>query len=139
MWLVLALQLIYGPYNATVVDVLDGDTLRLKVALWPGEDRTMDIHVLGVDTPSLIGACDLESLMAKEARAMTRAIVGNQVRLMDVKQLGPNKSFYAQVRNARGERLDEALIKAGYGKAFEKGKQASWCPDLDSSETKSKS
>lgn len=128
MWLLLALQLAYGPYNASVLEVLDADTLRLNVAVWPGEDRQIDVHVLGVDTPSLAGACALETLMAKEAREMTRAIVGKQVRLMDVKQIGQGKKIYAQVRNIRGERLDEKLIQTGYGEKFEKNKFVSWCP-----------
>lgn len=137
MWLVLALSLIYGPYNATVVDVINAETLRLNVAVWPGEDRMITIHVEGLETPSINGACEIEKLMAKEARAVTETIVGRQVRLNDVQQSNNGGKIYAQIRNIRGERLDEALIKSGYARAIVKDESINWCPVKNVAERKS--
>ncbi len=128
MWFMIAVALLYGPYNAKVVNVIDAETLWLKVAVWPGEDRTMKIGVLGVDTPSLNGKCDAEKLMAKEALEMTRAFVGDLVRLNDVRKSKTNGKFYARVRNRRGKLLSEALIEAGYGVPYRKGEKVNWCP-----------
>ncbi len=128
MWLVIALNLLYGPYNATVQSVIDAETLRLEVAVWPGEEKLIDIGVLGVDAPSIDGACDVEKLLAKEAAELTRVFIGKQVRLTDVRRSTKNNKVYAKIRNIRGKLLRDALIQSGYGVPYDKDKKASWCP-----------
>lgn len=128
MWFMLALTLVYGPYNAVVKDVPEPETLTLEVAIWPGEHRTLEISVTDVDAPSLKGECEAETLMAQEAIEITRAFVGRQVRLSEVRQSEQNGKIYATIRNIRGQLLSEALITSGYGAPNEKGKQTRWCP-----------
>jgi len=129
MWFVIALTLFYGPYNATVREVINAETIKFEVAIWPGEQKLIEIGVLGVDTPSLVGLCDAEELLAKEALEMTLVFIGTQARISDVRQSATNGKFYAKVRNKRGKLLSEALIESGYGVPYEKGKKHSWCPE----------
>lgn len=131
MWMALAFSLFYGSYNATVIDVIDADTLKLNVAVWPGEQKVVSISVLGVDTPSLNGKCDAETLLAREAMELTRQFIGDRVVLADVRQSKDNQLFYANVRNKRGKLLSDALIEVGYGVSSEaKNRRATWCPDI---------
>ncbi|MFK8067468.1 MAG: hypothetical protein AB8D52_04415 [Gammaproteobacteria bacterium] len=128
MWFVIALSLLYGPYNAKVQSVIDAETLRLEVAVWPGEEKLIEIGVLSVETPSLDGECDAEKLLAEEAAELTRAFVGKQVRLTDVRRLKGNDKVYAKIRNIQGKSLRDSLIESGYGKPYDKDKKVSWCP-----------
>ncbi len=128
MWYVIAVTLLYGPYNATVEEVIDAETIKLDIAIWPDEQKQIEIGVLGVDTPSLTGECDVEKLIAKEAVEMTRVFIGNQARLTDVRKSATNGKFYAKIRNKRGKLLSDALIDSGYGVPYVKGEKTSWCP-----------
>ncbi len=128
MWFLIAVSLFYGPYNATVREVIDAETIKFDVAIWPGEQKLIEIGVLGVDSPSLVGRCDAEELLAKEALEMTLAFIGTQARLTDVRQSASNGKFYAKIRNKRGKLLSDTLIESGYGVPYVKGEKASWCP-----------
>ena len=128
MWFVIAVTLFYGPYNATVQEVINAETIKFDVAVWPGEQKSIEIGVLGVDSPSIVGRCDTEELLAKEATEMTRIFIGDQARLSDVRQSASNGKFYAKIRNKRGKSLSDALIESGYGVPYVEGEKASWCP-----------
>lgn len=135
MWFALALSLFYGSYNATVIEVVDAQTLKLDVAIWPGEQKTVNIGVLGVVTPSPNGQCDAEKLLAREAIELTRHFIGERVVLADVRmsksdQPDDKQLYYANVRNKRGGLLSHALIEVGYGVPHEEDKQAIWCPEI---------
>ncbi len=129
MWYVIAaVTLIYGPYNATVEEVINAETISFRVAVWPGEEKTIEIGVMGVDSPSLVGRCDVEELLAKEALEMTRVFVGNQARLTDVRQSETNGKFYAKIRNKRGKLLKDVLLETGYAAPLVESKKNNWCP-----------
>jgi len=123
----LLMALLYGPYQARVINVIDGDTLLLNVAVWPGQVNRARIGVAGVDTPELHGACDSERLMAREARDFSRGFVGNRVRVDKLRQTKSGK-LYAEISNTDGRPLAEALINAGYGVPFLRGRKHDWCP-----------
>ncbi len=128
MWYVIAVALLYGPYNANVREVIDAETIKFDVAVWPNEQKLIEIGVLGVDSPSLTGECEAERVMAKEAAEMTRVFIGVQARLTDVQQLKESGKFYATVRNHKGESLHDRLIETGYGVPYVKGETTRWCP-----------
>jgi len=123
----LLMTLLYGPYLARVIDVIDGDTLLLNVAVWPGQVNRARVGVAGVDTPELEGACDSERLMAREARDFSRGFVGNRVRVDKLRQSKTGK-LYAEISNKDGKALAAALIDAGYGVPFVRGGKHRWCP-----------
>lgn len=128
MWYVIALSLLYGPYNAEVQSVIDAETLRLNVAIWPGEVKLIEIGVLSVDSPSPKGKCEAEKVLAEEAAEMTRNFVGKQVRLTDVRRSKKNHKLYAKIINSSGKSLRDVLIKSGYGVPYDKDKRPNWCP-----------
>jgi len=46
----------YAEYYATVVRVIDGDTLEVRVNLWPGLVAEYAVRVRDIDAPELRGA-----------------------------------------------------------------------------------
>jgi endonuclease YncB( thermonuclease family) len=61
-------------YEATLVKVIDGDSLRLKVSLGFNLEGTYDFQLTGLDAPELIGK---QARRAKESKAsLTEMIRG---------------------------------------------------------------
>ena len=129
MPILLALALYYGPYYAYVVKVVDSITVMLDVAVWPGQVNRVTLRLRGVDTPLPFGACETETLMAKDAKAFTRTFLSRQVVIYNIRATREDRSkLWGQIRNDRGEDLKRALIEAGYAAAHRGDARTGWCP-----------
>ena len=117
----------FGPYQATVVKVIDGDTLKLDVAIWPGLTQRINLRLDGIDTPEKRGSPPCEKALAKKATEFTRQFVsGGKVTVSDVK-LGKYAGRALGSVAVGGKDLVQALIQAGHGRAYDGGKRGSWC------------
>ena len=56
----------YTAYQATVVKVIDGDTIQLDVAIWPGLTQRISLGLNGIDTPEKRGLPPCEKEFAKK-------------------------------------------------------------------------
>jgi endonuclease YncB( thermonuclease family) len=129
LWSVVLITLLYGPYQAKIVRVMDANTLKLNVAVWPGQVNQIILKVADIETPQTKGFCETERLMAREARAFTNSFLGRSVLLEDL-QLSQKEGVYtATVKNDRGDDLARALMDAGYAVKFDEQKRSNWCPD----------
>ena len=119
----------YSEYHATVVKVIDGDTLSVSVALWPGLTAEYSVRQRGIDAPELRRAdCAKEREWAVEAKEQLERLydVGTLVRLENVEYDVYSGRVIADVRrwvSDRWRKLDEEMIKAGMAVA--------WTPDMD--------
>ena len=70
-----------APGAATVVKVVDGDTVRVRL---PGRRDTESVRLIGVDTPETHGPGGLRECFGKEASAHTATLLppGTEVRLV---------------------------------------------------------
>jgi len=78
-----------GPVPATVLRVIDGDSLVVRVTIWLGQELETTVRLLGVDTPELRGACGEERDLVTRSRAFTSGMAGTgaKISLSDI-QLG---------------------------------------------------
>ena len=121
-----AREAIAGPIAAEVVDVVDGDTLRVRARIWLGQEVTTLVRLDGVDAPELAASCDSGRRLARRAREFVRARIG-RVALTDI-QFGKYAGrVVARVALADDEDLAGALIGAGLGRPYAGGSRASWC------------
>jgi endonuclease YncB( thermonuclease family) len=77
----------YSEYYGTVDRVIDGDTLVVRLDLWPGLEAVYSVRARGIDAPELHGAkCPQEKLWANEAREQAEKLYGpgTTVRLENV-------------------------------------------------------
>jgi len=59
----------YGPVEAEVMEVIDADSLRLRLHLLPGLEYVVNVRSRGVDAPEVRGhQCQLELQLAEEAK-----------------------------------------------------------------------
>lgn len=126
---VIALLLSVSPGNtynkATVVQVVDGDTLRIEM---DGQEEA--IRLIGIDTPeskinkkakkdSIKTNYDVETIMAmgKEAARYVRTLVrkGDTVGIeFDVQKRDKYKRLLVYAYLSDGKMLNEEIVKAGY-------------------------
>lgn len=59
----------FSAVEARVIKVIDADTLKLEIYLWPGLVQTINVRSKGVDAPeSLRPLCDQERVLAEAAK-----------------------------------------------------------------------
>lgn len=124
-----------GPYVAEVIRVLDADTLRMQVKVWPTAAVMVSVRLRGVDTPegSYRARCDVEREAAERATNFVRELLptGTRVRLENVRLgkyagrvVATVKVFY----RGRWADLSRLLIHKGFGRPYNGGRRAGWCP-----------
>jgi micrococcal nuclease len=117
-----------GPIEARVIEVRDGDTLRVRARIWVGQEIVVNVRLAGIDTPELRGRCPSERAMAQRARAfVTGAIGAGPVRLRRIRNGKYAGRVLAQVETQDGADLGAALRRAGLARAYGGGRRLGWC------------
>lgn len=119
----------YGPYVASAVRVIDGDTIVADVVLWPDLTQRATIRLAGIDTAELHGpVCGRE--MAQKAKAFLEAFVAKGPVLITI--VAADK--YARrdgIVSVGGVDAAAALLAAGLAKKYDgTGKRPDWCSSL---------
>lgn len=115
---------------AVVTAVIDGDTLAVRAAAWPGFEATATVRLIGIDTPELRGRCERETAAAIAARtaAADLAPPGARVILSGIDSDKYGRTL-ARVTLADGRDLAEALLAAGHGRPYAGGARQGWCDE----------
>lgn len=117
-----------GPVRATLVRVIDGDTVEADVHVWPGHTVRVSVRLRGIDAPELRAACDTEkaaALHAREALAHLLAAGAFHVRNVD-----GDKFFgrvVADIEMPDGEPIGDRLLAAGLVRPYDGKARATWC------------
>lgn len=117
-----------GPVTATLLRVIDGDTLLVRAHIWIGQEIEVRVRLRGIDTPEHRGRCSAERRLAQRARAYLRAATASgRVVLTDI---GGGKYFgrvLADVHNSDGRDLAAALREAGLARPYRGKARPYWC------------
>jgi len=125
-----------GPYPATVVKVIDGDTVRVVASVWPGIDVPVSVRIAGIDTPeSRRPKCPEERAAGKKAAALVRELLspGDRVRLRDVhggKYAGRVVARLMLLTEQGEASLGQMLIDRHLALPYFGGRKADWCAIL---------
>jgi endonuclease YncB( thermonuclease family) len=118
-----------GRWQATVVEVLDGDSLRADVVLWPDITQRIIVRIAGIDAPELHGArCPEERDLAIEARDTLRQLVGAgpvTLRALTLDKYGGR--VVARVETVDGIDVGATLRTRGLARAYTGGSRSRWC------------
>lgn len=131
----LAVSRVNGPVAARVTEVVDGDTLGVRVTIWLDQEVTAKVRLDGIDTPESRSDCADEKRMAQEARQKLATLVApategkgdGTIRLYDVEYDKYGGRVRARVTLADGTDLAQAMIKAGHARPYKGGKRQPWC------------
>lgn len=117
-----------GPLVAEVLDVIDGDTLAVRVRVWLDQDIVTRVRLLGVDTPELRGKCAREREMAGNAKqALVRLLGQKNIRLFDVRHDKYAGRVLARAVTAEGVDVSKFLIEKGMARPYAGQARAGWC------------
>lgn len=116
-------------YEAKVISVTDGDTVKVVVEVWASQSLTTAIRLRGVDTPEIKGKCAGERELAAKGKARVAGLLpaGTTVTLT---QLGPDKyhgRHVAAIVLRDGTNVAALLIAEGLARPYDGGKKSSWC------------
>ncbi|MBL4781757.1 MAG: thermonuclease family protein [Porticoccaceae bacterium] len=129
----------YGPYDAQLVRVVDGDTIELGVELWPGLIQRVNIRLDGINTPEKRINTKKIKDQGKRDRAICEKIAG--VAATEFTQAFVEKGSITvdDVRNGKftgrvlgnvfvdGNSLADALLASGHARLYGGGKRQPWC------------
>jgi len=118
-----------GPLEARVVEVLDGDSLRVIVHVWLGQHIETLVRIRGIDAPERRGRCAGEIAAAAEATATLGRLVGSGPVILH--RVAGDKYFgrvLADVTSDAGVELAPAMLAGGFARAYDgAGARRGWC------------
>jgi len=117
-------------YPIEIIEVKDGDTLKVRIHQWLDTWLTTSVRVYGIDTPekSWRGKCDEEKALGELATAFTKEWVkGQELYITNISNDKFGGRVDALVVRSNGEQLGEALIAKGLAKPYFGKKKSSWC------------
>lgn len=134
----LAVSRVSGPLPARVTEVVDGDTLAVRVTIWLDQEVVTRVRLDGIDTPESRSDCADEKRMAQAAKQKLAALVASategkgdgSIRLHDVEYDKYGGRVRARVTLADGTDLAQAMIRAGHARPYEGGKRQPWCAGM---------
>ena len=112
--------------KATVLRIIDGDTIEVKAHPWPGFNPVIKIRLLGIDTPELKSKCSQEKKLAIQAKEYLTSITPSSVTLHEV-QYGKYAGRLLAEIHADDTNLSNELIEKGYARAYDGGQRQGWC------------
>lgn len=117
----------YGPYRADLVRVIDGDTLLLDVALWPGLVQRISVRLDGVNTPEKRSRlqCEKDAGM-KATKFVEEMVAGGEITVHNI-DLGKYAGRVLGDVYVDGNSIAVALIEEGLALPYDGGKRGPWC------------
>jgi len=115
--------------SAVVLSVHDGDTFKVRAAIWPDLDITVSVRLAHVDTPELRGKCAGERKRALAARDLVRDMmpVGSAVTLSNIRRDKYAGRVDASVTLEDGRDLAVLLLAKRLARAYDGGTKPDWC------------
>ena len=127
-WPALAAGTFDGPVEATVVEILDGDTFLADAQVWPGHSVRVNIRIRGIDAPEMKARCAVEKAAALRAREALTLIVGDG--RVSISNIGGAKYYgrvLADVATQDGQAVAAILLGEELVRAYAGGRRESWC------------
>ncbi|MCV0394315.1 MAG: thermonuclease family protein [Rhizobiaceae bacterium] len=119
-----------GPVLADVIEVVDGDTLRVSARIWPGQTVRVLVRLRGIDAPERRARCEAERQAAHRARSALAALVAGGP--VELRAIGGGKYYgrvLADIRLADGGDPARHLLEARLVRPYGKNRRERWCLD----------
>lgn len=123
-----------GPYSATVLRVVDGDTFSARVGIWFGQEIETLVRLRGIDAPERAARCAAEAEGAERAaRALADLLGAGRVSLVNV---AGDKYFGRVVADAvvtspdgafPPTEIGPALLAQGVARGYDGRARGTWC------------
>jgi endonuclease YncB( thermonuclease family) len=126
-------ETIAGPVSAAVVDVVDGDTIRVRAHVWLGHEISVSVRIRGIDAPEdRLARCRAEKVMSAAARDRLAELARGELRLANITGDKYFGRVDADVTNAAGVDLRAAMLQSGLARPYDGAGKNDWCGDRQS-------
>jgi len=117
-----------GPIEATVIRVIDGDTIFVEAHVWLEQSIKTFIRLKGVDAAEKRAKCAYELEMANTAtNFLKKEIEGKRVLLKNIDYGKYSRRVLADVLTQEREMVSEMLFERHLARYYNGGKRKSWC------------
>jgi endonuclease YncB( thermonuclease family) len=117
-----------GAYRATVLRVVDGDTIQARIAIWPGHEVTTFVRLRGIDAPETRARCAREAEDAETSRRALEALLsGGGMIVSGVRRDKYGGRIVADLADSVGRDVAATLLAAGHARPYRKGRRGGWC------------
>jgi len=126
----LAKDTLRNTYPIEIIEVKDGDTIKVRVHQWLDTYLETNIRVLGVDTPETgwRGKCDYERELGKQATTFTTQFVkAGSFHITNISNDKFGGRLDADVIRDDGVSLADELIKNGLAYTYFGKTKRKWC------------
>ena len=120
--------------GADVLDIINGDTIRVSAHMWPGHQWTGLIRFAGLDAPELRRSkCQAEKDQGIMARDTLVSLIPPRVLLVNIRNGSFANRYVAAVMDGT-RNLAHVLMENGVGRPYYgKGKRKPWCNESNES------
>lgn len=130
VWVTGAQSAQWGPYPAQYVRAYDGDTVTLRITIWPALTKVESVRLAGIDTPEIRGDCDSEKRRAREARDFVRERLTDAELRVTISEIGKYGRAVGRI-TVDGEDLGQMLLDRGHARPYDGGQRLSWCEERE--------
>ncbi len=117
-----------GPIPAEIVEVIDGDTLRVAARVWLDQNVEVLVRIRGIDAPERYGDCPEERAAAAAATlALGAAVAGPLVTIVDIERDKYFGRVVADVIAADGASVGTVMLASGRVRPYDGGARQPWC------------
>ena len=123
-----AAKLFRGPVEATVLEVLDGDTFLAEAVVWPGHTVRVNVRIRGIDAPEMKARCGAERAAAEKARDALASLFGEEpIAISNISGAKYYGRVLADVTIAGGQGVASILLGEKLVRPYEGGRRGAWC------------
>ncbi len=121
-------EVIAGPITGTVLSVLDGDTVNLKLRVWIGQEVETSLRIDGIDTPEIKGKCEKERRLAAAARGELESLLSDHmIKIYNVRLEKYAGRVLAKAQTTDGIDIGGHMISKGFARPYHGEKRRPWC------------
>lgn len=123
-----ARETVPGPLPAEVVEVVDGDTIGVRVHVWLGQQIETRVRLLGIDAPELRAHCAEERQRAEAARDfLVQWLARREVVLREIRHDKYGGRVLARVATIDGRDIAGELLARGLVRPYDGHRRTAWC------------
>jgi micrococcal nuclease len=119
-----------GPYPATVISVVDGDTVKVKVKIWLGLYQEVKVRIAEIDAPEISKSkCTKEKELGQQAKKFLESTLpkDSKVKLTKIRDDKYGGRVDASLETTDGKDIGQLLKSTGLATPYNGGKKKSWC------------
>ncbi len=116
----------FGPAQSKVVRIIDGDTIKMRVAIWIDQELLISVRIAGIDAPEIFRPkCQQERTKAVAAKLFVEEFLSSHtaIILYDIQRDKYGGRVVARIETEKGD-LGAALVAAKLAVVGQKG---NWC------------